>query len=395
MKRWRRWLMIIGAVVLVMVVLQATLLRPRPLEVEVARAERDTVEDAVANSQAGTVKARFRSRLGIERAGRVDRIPLREGARARRGEVLVQLETSTALTQLEAARRDLETQRAMLESARAAATQAQRDFDRTQRLRASDLVSDAQMDQARTATDGAQADLHAAQARAERAAAAVRLAQDELEHLRVTAPFDGVIAQRLVEVGESVVPGQPVIELVDPGRLYVSAPIDEMDSGRLREGLPARITLDPYPGQAWQGTLARVFPVVNDAKEQNRTLEVEVELPLDPGKPTPRPGTSADVEIVLDRREGVLRIPSFAVIEGKRVLLVQNGRTVSRDITIGLKNWEWTEVKSGLQEGDPVVTNLDKQGVKAGIAVKVRERGANGASAAKATRSPGAKGGSP
>ena len=395
MKRWRRWLMIIGAVVLAIVALQATLLRPRPLEVEVARAERDTVEDAVANSQAGTVKARFRSRLGIERAGRVDRIPLREGARVRRGEVLVQLEVSTALTQLEASRRDLETQRAMLESARAVATQAQRDFDRTQRLRASDLVSDAQMDQAKTAIDAAQADLHAAQARAERAAAAVRLAQDELDHLRVTAPFDGVIAQRLVEVGESVVPGQPVIELVDPGRLYVSAPIDEMDSGRLREGLPARITLDPYPGQTWQGTLSRVFPVVNDTKEQNRTLEVEVELPPDPTKPTPRPGTSADIEIVLDRREGVLRIPSFAVIEGKRVLVVLNGKTVSRDITIGLKNWEWTEVKSGLREGDRVVTNLDKQGVKAGIAVKTRERGANGASASSRARSPGGKGDSP
>ena len=394
MKRWRRWLLIIGAVVLGIVILRATLLRPRPLEVEVARAERNTVEDAVANSQAGTVKARFRSRLGIERAGRVDRIPFREGARVRRGEVLVQLEVSTARTQLEAARRDLETQRAMFESARAAATRAQRDFDRTQRLRASDLVSDAQMDQAKTATDAAQADMRAAQARAERAAAAVRLAQDELDHLRVTAPFDGVIAQRLVEVGESVVPGQAVIELVDPVRLYVSAPIDEMDSGRLREKLPARITLDPYPGQTWQGTLSRVFPVVNDTKEQNRTLEVEVELPPDPSKPTPKPGTSADIEIVLDRREGVLRIPTFAVIEGKRVLAVVNGKTVSRDIAIGLKNWEWTEVTSGLKEGDVVVTNLDKQGVKAGIAVKTHERGAN-ETASNRARSAGGTGGSP
>jgi HlyD family secretion protein len=395
MKRWRRWLIILGTIVLAIVLLRVTLLRPRPLEVEVARAERATVEDAVANSQAGTVKARFRSRLGIERAGRVDRIAFREGATVRRGDVLVQLEVSTARTQLEAARRDQETQVAMLESARAAASKAQRDFDRTQRLRASDLVSEEQMDQAKTATDASQADLRAAQARADRAAAAVRLAQDELDHMRVTAPFDGVIAQRLVEVGESVVPGQAVIELVDPDRLYVSAPIDEMDSGQLREKLPARVTLDPYPGQTWQGTLSRVFPVVNDAKEQNRTLEVEVELPPDPAKPTPRPGTSADIEIVLDRREGVLRIPTFAVIEGKRVLVVANGKTVSRDITIGLKNWEWTEVTSGLKEGELVVTNLDKQGVKAGIAVKTRERGANADSAATRARAAGGNGGSP
>jgi HlyD family secretion protein len=392
MKRWQRWLLIVGALVLVVVVLRATVLRPRPIEVEVARAERGAVEDAVANSQAGTVMSRFRARLGVERAGRVQAIAFREGSIVRRGNVLLQLDASTARTQHEAARRDLEMQRAMLRSAEAAATRAQSDHERIRRLRESDVVSVQELEQARTTLDGAEADFRAAEARVKRATAAVRLAQDELDHLRVEAPFDGVVAQRLVEVGESVVPGQAVIELVDPSRLYVSAPIDEMDSGRLRERLPARITLDPFRGQVWQGTVTRVFPVVDDTKEQNRTLEVEVELTQDPAKPTPKPGTSADVEIVLARREGVLRIPTFAVIEGKRVLVVEKGKTVSRDIGIGLKNWEWTEVTSGLVEGERVVTNLDKQGVKAGITVKTRERGATAPAATAAAGSGGGDG---
>jgi HlyD family secretion protein len=137
----------------------------------------------------------------------------------------------------------------------------------------------------------------------------------------------------------------------------------------VKEGLPARVTLDPYRGRVWQGVLTRVSPVVNDLKEQNRTLEVEVEMKPDPSAPQPKPGTSADVEIVLDQREGVLRVPSNAVIESKRVLVLENGKAVAKPVKIGLKNWDWSEITDGLQEGDAVITSLDRQGVKEGARV--------------------------
>jgi HlyD family secretion protein len=201
------------------------------------------------------------------------------------------------------------------------------------------------------------------------------LAHDELGHLRVAAPFDGVVTQRLVEVGESVVPGQAVLEVTSPERLYVSTQIDEIDIGRIRVGLPARVTLDPFPGQVWQAKVTRVSEVVNDQREQNRTLEVEVEIAFAADRPQPKPGTSADVQIVLDRHENVLRVPSSAVAEGRRVLIVRRGRAVAREVKTGLKNWEWTEVREGLREGEVVITSLDKQGVRAGARVVTRERG--------------------
>jgi HlyD family secretion protein len=163
-----------------------------------------------------------------------------------------------------------------------------------------------------------------------------------------------------------------VLEVVSLDRLYVSAPLDEIYIGRVREGLPARVTLDPYRGRVWQGVVTRVSPVVNDIKEQNRTLDVEVEMTPDPTAPLPKPGTSADVEIILDRREGVLRVPTNAVIEGKRVLLIEKGAAVAREVTIGLKNWDWSEVTDGLAEGGAVITSLEKQGVKAGARVVAR-----------------------
>ncbi|HKQ56794.1 MAG TPA: efflux RND transporter periplasmic adaptor subunit, partial [Candidatus Eisenbacteria bacterium] len=285
----------------------------------------------------------------------------REGSRVRKGDVLLQLDRSTAEQQLELARRDLE-------AARAAALLARQQHERTAALFKSGSVP-------KSALESAEAEMNGADAREQRAASAVRLAQDEVMHLNVRAPFDGIVSERMVEVGESVIPGQPVLEVVSPARLYVSAPLDEIDIGRVREGLPARVTLDPYRGRVWQGVLTRVSPVVNDIKEQNRTLDVEVEMTPDPSAPEPKPGTSADVEIVLDRRDGVLRVPTNAIIESKSVLVIENGKAVSRDVKTGLRNWDWTEITSGLTEGAQVITSLEKQGVKAGARVAARAAG--------------------
>jgi HlyD family secretion protein len=301
----------------------------------------------------------------------------------RRGETLLLLDASTAETQLEAAQRDLEAARATAEAARAAATLARQDHDRTVALFKSSVVSQGEMDQAKSRLESAEADLGAAAAREQRAGATVRLARDELAHLRVVAPFDGVVSQRLVEVGESVIPGQPVLELVGLDRLYVSAPLDEIDIGRVREGLPARVSLDPYRGRVWQGSVSRVSPVVNDVREQNRTLEVEVEMMPDSTAPQPKPGTSADVEIILDERDGVLRVPTYAVIENKQVLVIEDGKAVTKPVTIGLKNWDWSEIKDGLKENDRVITSLDRQGVKAGARVAAKADTSNGGRAAR------------
>lgn len=378
-RRWLRPALIVLGVIAGIVLLQAIVFRPRPIEVETVKVGRGAVEDAVSNSQAGTLRARRRSRLGADRAGRVTAIPRREGESVARGEALVLLDASSALHRLDLARRDLDVQAATATSARAAYELARTQFQRSEGLHRQKLISDLEMDQARTRFEEARAALAAAEAGVARARAGVRVARDDVDHLRVVAPYAGVVAERLVEVGESVVPGQAVIEIVSMDELYVSAAIDEVDIGRLREGLPARVKLDPYRGLEWSGRVTRVFPVVNDRLEQNRTLEVEVDLLAEPGKPTPRPGTSADVVVVLDTRGDVLRVPTFAVLEDKRVLVVERGRAVAREIEIGLRNWEWVEIRRGLTGGETVITSVDKQGVKAGARVAARPAPANAA----------------
>jgi HlyD family secretion protein len=363
-----------AAVVLIVVIgggvfAQRALFRGRAVKVETAVVAAGPVEEVVTNSEAGTVKARNRAVLSVERAGRIASIPKREGSRAKAGDLLLRLDSVTEANRLEAARRDLESHQAVLDAARAGLLLARQTFDRVEALDKQGMASHEQLDQARSKRDAAAAEVRVAEARVKSARAAVALASDEISHIEIRAPFDGVVAKRLVEVGESVLPGQSLLELVGDLQLYVSGPIDERDAGRLHEGLPARVTVDAYPGVVWPGVVTRVAPVVEEQKQQSRTLEVEVGLPEDPSKPRVRPGMTADVEISLARHDSALRVPTLAIVEGRRVYVVERGRARTREITTGVRNWQWTEVRSGLRAGERIVTSLDRAGLEPGARV--------------------------
>ena len=78
------------------------------------------------------------------------------------------------------------------------------------------------------------------------------------------------------------------------------------------------------------------------------------------------PGTSADVEVVLEVRDGVLRVPTSALLEGDRVLVLEEGELEERSVNLGLRNWRYAELQGGLSEGEAVVVSLDRVGVEAG-----------------------------
>ncbi len=372
-KRTIRFLLLAVALLIAGILVRATLLRERAIDVETTLAGIGPVEDVVVNSEAGTVKARSRARLGVETIGRVAEIPHREGSTVKAGDLLLRLESTTERVRLEAARRNAEVQRATLAGARSGAHVARKALDRITSLHARGLASQAQLDEARDRAARATSESNAAEARLRSADTAVRLAQDDLTHAEIRAPFEGTVAQRMVEVGEEVSPGQLLLELVSLSRIFASAPIDERDAGRLRVGLPVRVTVDPYPGVVWKSRLTRIAPVVVTVKEQNRTQEIEADLPADSTLPHPRPGMTADVEIILERREAVLRVPTLSVIDGQRVFVVENGRAVSRTVKVGVRSWEWSEVLSGLREGEFVVTSLDRPGLKDGARVRAKE----------------------
>jgi HlyD family secretion protein len=116
-----------------------------------------------------------------------------------------------------------------------------------------------------------------------------------------------------------------------------------------------------------------IAPYVLDVAEHSRTFEIEVELADETFAASLRPGTSADVEVILSGRSDVLRVPSYALIEGGRALVVEGDRLVAREVEIGLRNWDFSEVTAGLAAGEAVVVSVDRAEVVEGAKVRIAD----------------------
>jgi HlyD family secretion protein len=353
--------------------------RPQPLKVGVVAAERGRVTATVSNTRAGTVDACQRAQLAPPLGGQIAGLPVREGDRVSKGAILLELWNQDLRAQLSLAERDRVASQARSEEACVQAGVAQREARRLKQLREQKLVSEEQTERAIGEADARAAACTAAKETARVAEARIRVAQANLDRTILRAPFDGVIAEINGEVGEFVtpspvgIPTPPTVDIIDGSCLYISAPIDEVDAPAVRAGQTAYISLDAFPGRRFPGFVRRVAPYVLDVEKQARTVEIEAEIE-NPAADNLLPGYSADVEVILDTRENVLRVPTQAVIDGKRVFVLDEGarQLRERQITPGLANWEFTEVAAGLTEGEPVVVTVDREGVKDG-ATAVRE----------------------
>ncbi|MFQ5993554.1 MAG: efflux RND transporter periplasmic adaptor subunit [Acidiferrobacterales bacterium] len=351
--------------------------RPKPIGVVLWSVDHGRVEASVANTRAGTVEACQRARMAPPTGGQVARLPVRAGDRVRAGQELLSLWNEDLKAELKLAKSEAKAAKARTQEACALAKAAEREAKRLLSLKKSRLVSEDTVDQAVADADAGEAACRAAGATAEVSRVRVSVARSALERTILVAPFDGVVAEVNAKLGEFVTPSPPgiptlpAIDLIGQQCLYVTAPIDEVDAPAVQPGQTTRITLDAFAGRSFDGQVKRVAPYVLDREKQARTVEVEAAF-TDP-KETKRllPGYSADLEIVLDTREKVLRVPTEAVLEGYRVLVYrpQTQRLQERRFEPGLANWKFTEVRSGLEAGDQIVVSVEREGVEDGAYV--------------------------
>ncbi len=374
----RRWLYL-GVAILLIAGVWYGFFSSEKLEVRVVSVERGSVESTVTNSKAGTLRSRMRSRMSAETGGRVTRIYHREGETVKLGTLLVKLNDISHQARLELAQAALATTIERHKEACLNRDHKKRDLDRTRELRRNQVASEEDLDRLEVAFSSAEASCSAAEAEIARAQAEVRAARAEFQKTEIHAPFDGVVAEVNAEVGEWVTPSPPllsspsVIDLIDPNSLYVSAPMDEVDSNRIRVGQQAKITVDSHPGTSFPGHVIRVAPYVLDIEAQNRTIEVEVEFEQAPEPQSMMVGTSADIEVTLDTRPDTLRIPAPTLLHGAKVLVLVDGVLEERKVSVGLRNWDFVEVTSGLSAGDLVVESLDDKEVVAGARARAHK----------------------
>ncbi|MEM9255846.1 MAG: efflux RND transporter periplasmic adaptor subunit [Pseudomonadota bacterium] len=351
--------------------------RTPPPQVSLHSVTQGIVEKTVSNTRAGTVEACRRSKLSMPIGGRVDQLMVDEGDRVDRGAVLLALwnKDRKAMTSQAKAQSLAASHRA--EQACVEADNAAREANRLDTLHSKNLASREATELGRTRAQSGQFACQAARDESEVARAALSMNEALLEETYLRAPFAGIVAEINGEIGEYVTPSPPgvatppAVDLIDYSCLYVTAPIDEVDAGELQRELPARITLDAFRGETFTGKLDRIAPYVLDFEKQARTVEIDVLFTGNDVRERLLVGYSADIDIILEARENVLRVPTEAVMEDDQVYRFDpnSGTLELVDIQTGLRNWNFTEVSKGLSAGDQIVLSLDVEGLKPGMEV--------------------------
>ncbi|PSL12554.1 HlyD family secretion protein [Marinobacterium halophilum] len=351
--------------------------RPAPIDVRLTEVQPGLVEQIAANSRAGTIRACRRSRLSMPRGGRVERLLVSEGEHVEQGQPLLELWHADLSARVEEVAATLKARTIQTSAICMNADLARREARRTESLAQQQLASEELLDQRRTEARRTALACDEARALTEQAQATLKLNQVLLDDTVLKAPFAGIVAEINGELGEYVTPSPPgvatppAVDLIDDHCLYVRAPIDEVEAARLALGQPVRITLDAFRGRDFAGELQRIAPFVSELEKQARTVDVDVRFMPPPADAHLLVGYSADIEVIIEQRNDVLRIPTETLLQGNRVLRYDDtsGTLNAVDVTTGLGNWTWTEIRSGLKAGDRILQSLDAPGAEAGAAV--------------------------
>ena len=292
---------------------------------ETATIDRGVVERAISSS--GSVAALVTVDVGSQISGQVAELHADFNTRVAKGDLLAVIDpqsyrsrVTSAEADMAVARAGVGTQEANLRKARTSFDQAERDFKRQQQLAEQQLIAVSEVEAGRKQVELAQGDLEIAQAQLTNAKAALQTRQANLDQARIDlsrtqirSPIDGIVIQRAVDLGQTVAASlqAPVLFKIaqDLSRIQIEAKVDEADIGAIKDNDQATFTVDAFPDQTFRGQVAQVrLAATNSQNVVTYSVMVQAMNP----RQMLLPGMTANVRIVTDRRENVLRVPNDA-----------------------------------------------------------------------------------
>lgn len=309
------------------------------VNVEVIKLGQGTVETTVTTTNSGTVEALQQAELAFGTAGRIAKIYVTSGAIVKTGNIIAELENS-----------DL----------KAVFNEAQKDYGRSEELFKSGLVSIANLESARRSRE---------------------VARINLDKTVMKAPFEGMITTLNLKTGEfyqssiGVTTEKKVAaQIIDLKKRIIKGEIDEVDLQKVAVGQLARVKVPALRNQIIDARLTKVVPFVSTVKDQDRTSQIELEIITD--KILVPVGASADVEIVMEKKENTNILPTNVLTgigKNKSVYIIVDGKLQKRSVKIGVGNYERVEILEGLTKDDLIAKPQEGVELIEGMKVKTTE----------------------
>lgn len=396
-KRSKKWWFLGGGALLLLVVVGLGRSRT-PVEDEKNKIKTAKVEIGVVQvrvTEVGSVEPQVKVDVKSVLSGKVVELPVREGDRVQRGQVLARVEPDVNQA------RDLAQVKNAVQAAQISLDEAKSSFDRNQSLMSQGLLSPKDHVESETRFRSAQAVYDAALEKykiVQESGVPIVLAQAETaQRLNITSPMDGVVIRRPVELGDTVTSGVSsfnagtvLMTVADVGTMIIKAGINEVDIGKVRLEQPVKIGLDAYPKTKFAGIIKRIAPA---ARLEEKVKVFDVEIAVDRQGTELRTGMTANIDILGEKRAEVLTVPVEALFrkDEKEIVylkkaeapkVAQSGGLLSRvfasdkkeaapkvvleekdrwkekfelrEVETGLASFDKIEVLNGLKTGDEV-----------------------------------------
>ncbi|WP_328753619.1 efflux RND transporter periplasmic adaptor subunit [Geomesophilobacter sediminis] len=284
---------------------------PKP-QYKTVKIERGSIVSTV--SATGTINAVVNVQVGTQVSGTIAKLYVDFNSPVRKGQAIAQIDPALFISAVEQARGNHLNALANVGKAKVVLADAKRTLGRNQKLLEQGIVSQSDLDVAQTAYDTAVAGLSSAEAQVLQTKGALRQAETNLTYSTIRSPVDGIIVSRAVDVGQTVAASfqTPTLFTIaqDLTKMQIETSVDESDISRVRLGQSANFTVDAYPELQFTGTVSQIrnAPVVT----QNVVTYVTV-ISVDNRDLKLKPGMTANVSIVTQKKDGVLKIPSAAL----------------------------------------------------------------------------------
>jgi HlyD family secretion protein len=401
-ERRRRW-MLWGAVLLLAIAGLGTWrwFDQAPAKIAYVTALAEKRDLTIKVSATGTLQPLTQVDVSSELSGVVRSVAVDENQQVKKGDVLAVLDKSRILAQIDGAKASVLAAEAQVEQAQTTLADTSRTLDRTRQLAAKGMAAMQALDTATADRDRAQAALSVANANVAVAQANEKLQETDLDKSTIYAPIDGVVLTRSVDPGQTVASSfsAPVLFIIaqDLKSMQLEAAIDEADIGRVAKGQAGHFTVDAFPSQHFD---AKISDIAYASVTTDNVVTYEAKLDVDNSRLLLRPGMTAAVDIVTRQADGVLTVPNAAFrysppvpdaggrrafslrdlfmprFRGRRerteapatsagmraVYVLRDGRPHKTMVKPGDTDGAFTEILSGLEPGDKVITSSSREG---------------------------------
>jgi HlyD family secretion protein len=344
-------------------------------QVDLQKVEFKLIKSSILAS--GTLAYREQVQLRSEVIGQVTGLHVQEADRVNKGDAVITLDPKTYQAQVEQAEARVRIQQIAIERQRLLIKTLTDRFGRQQKMFTKKLVDEDSYEAVESELALSKVDLRSYQESLLQSRAALDQAEDLLSKTRITSPIDGVVIQVDIKEGETVIagtmniPGATMMVIADPSETLTEVQVDEADIAQVREGQQADIFTAAYPDTPLSGTIQSIATTARQTPGQ-ASLSFLVKILLDEQDTMViRPGMSVRADIYTESSEETLAVPVQAVLydedtdeddknkdqsEQTYVFVVEDGKAIRKDVEIGISSDSDQEIKSGLKEGEVIIS---------------------------------------